>query len=434
MKFLFPLLRSTWAVATLGCATFASAQLLSEAEKVEWLKAHAVKIGAIDPRDTNADDYSDLEPLRSLVGDCRIVMLGEATHEDGATYLAKIRLVKFLHQEMGFEVLAIEGDSIGYRGLNEALRDSKTSLAEASRRVAWRVVSEMDLLYEHVRQNQDSPKPLILEGIDYMITSPWAERKFLADLATFFDPLENEPLSEEHLEFIATARSWAHHRTRQVPDSSEDAVERIEELMKVVESRREPLIAAHGKEHFELMRRYLAGFRHNYIYGKTAEDGTRWNIRDRGMASNVEWLAKEVYPDKKMIIWAASAHTAQRLPEVVPNFPNSFSLGQGVVDAFGEKVYSVAFVSYDGELGAVVEDRPAARRKMTTAPEGSLEHLLTTAGFEYALVDMKRRTEGHWLRGPINARPMGHSSYTARWSRNFDAFFFIRTNFPFLAR
>ena len=72
---------------------------------VDWVKEHAVKFRSIDPEDTNFDD---LQPLKKLIGDARIVQLGEQSHGDGACFETKIRLIKFLHQEKGFDGLAFE--------------------------------------------------------------------------------------------------------------------------------------------------------------------------------------------------------------------------------------------------------------------------------------------------------------------------------------
>src|SRR5258707_1034052 len=62
-------------------------------------------VRGIEAADT---DYSDLQGLRAAVGGARIVLLGEQTHGEGSTFTAKIRLIKFLHEKMGFEVLAFE--------------------------------------------------------------------------------------------------------------------------------------------------------------------------------------------------------------------------------------------------------------------------------------------------------------------------------------
>src|SRR5258708_6197993 len=41
-------------------------------------------------------DVSDLRPLARAIGDARVVLLGEQTHADGTTFVAKTRLVRFL--------------------------------------------------------------------------------------------------------------------------------------------------------------------------------------------------------------------------------------------------------------------------------------------------------------------------------------------------
>jgi erythromycin esterase-like protein len=49
-------------------------------------------------------------PLRQALAGVRVVMLGEQTHQDGATFAAKIHLVRYLHDSLGYTTLAFEGD------------------------------------------------------------------------------------------------------------------------------------------------------------------------------------------------------------------------------------------------------------------------------------------------------------------------------------
>ena len=75
-----------------------------EPAEVEWLEDNASPI-SVSPSVT---DFSDLAGFRDAIGSSRVVLLGEQSHGDGTTFLAKTRLIQFLHQELGFDVLAFE--------------------------------------------------------------------------------------------------------------------------------------------------------------------------------------------------------------------------------------------------------------------------------------------------------------------------------------
>lgn len=62
------------------------------------------RFAGLDPRLPT----SDLEPLWKLVGDARIVGLGESVHTSGGFYAAKHRLIRVLVEERGFRTFAME--------------------------------------------------------------------------------------------------------------------------------------------------------------------------------------------------------------------------------------------------------------------------------------------------------------------------------------
>ena len=61
-------------------------------QRLKWLQEHSAAVSSIDPSDT---DFSDLMPLAAAIGPARVVLLGEQTHGDGATFLAKTRLNRY---------------------------------------------------------------------------------------------------------------------------------------------------------------------------------------------------------------------------------------------------------------------------------------------------------------------------------------------------
>ena len=89
--------------------------------RVAWLREHAVEVRSIAPLD---EDFSDLAPLAAAIGGARVVQLGEASHGDGASFDAKARLVRFLHQQMGFDALAWESGFFDLSLVEQALRQA----------------------------------------------------------------------------------------------------------------------------------------------------------------------------------------------------------------------------------------------------------------------------------------------------------------------
>ena len=67
--------------------------------------ADSTPLASIDPAAVTDDD---LAAFGAAVGERRIVLLTEATHGDGATFRLKTRLVRYLHERMGFDVLFVE--------------------------------------------------------------------------------------------------------------------------------------------------------------------------------------------------------------------------------------------------------------------------------------------------------------------------------------
>src|SRR3569833_2809460 len=95
-----------------------------------WLAAHAVRIRTTDPADGN---FSDLLPLAHAIGSARIVQLGEPSHGAGTAFAAKARLMKFLHQRLGFGVLIWES-GLSDAPLAPAGRDGGDDAITAPRR------------------------------------------------------------------------------------------------------------------------------------------------------------------------------------------------------------------------------------------------------------------------------------------------------------
>src|SRR5437763_1515464 len=55
-------------------------------------------------------EANDYDPLLSMIGDARFVLIGEASHGTGNFYQQRIEITKRLIAEKGFSAIAVEGD------------------------------------------------------------------------------------------------------------------------------------------------------------------------------------------------------------------------------------------------------------------------------------------------------------------------------------
>ena len=121
-------------------------------------------IQAVSPASAALD--AELTPLARAIGDSRIVLLGENGHGVGEVTTTKVRLVEWLHRELGFDVVVMESGFFecghawrraGELGTRELLFDClKYPFQQA----------EIRPLFELVRARRSSERPLELAGMD----------------------------------------------------------------------------------------------------------------------------------------------------------------------------------------------------------------------------------------------------------------------------
>ena len=156
--------------------------------RIAYLKKHAIPVRSIDAEDV---DFADLEPLRRVIGSRRVVMLGESTHGDGATFAAKIRLIRFLHERMGFDVLAFESGFYDTRKVWSALRAGGKPLKAVSsgvRRDLERQPPDRTAVGLY-RPESKTDRPLELCGFDSQFTGSASDQYLLKDLGDYLSKI-----------------------------------------------------------------------------------------------------------------------------------------------------------------------------------------------------------------------------------------------------
>ncbi|KAA3644661.1 MAG: hypothetical protein DWQ07_14695 [Chloroflexi bacterium] len=415
-------------------------------EKIIWLGRNAIQVRSIDPND---EDFSDLEPLKEVFGDARVVMLGEQTHGDGNTFLAKTRLIKFLHQEMGFDVLAFESGLYDCSKAWELLQNGEP--ADMAFRIGvypiWTNSEQVQPLFDYIEGAAFSDHPLELAGFDMQIIGTAPEFYLIEDLEVFLNARDvGLPEEDQWANFVLALNNFARFNYQRglvpIPDVDEQAgfhniVQALHNSIIVSKdvNDREADFWLQVLDSIEAYAELAWQFNSlDHADPTVLPDTNKLQIRDRQMGENLVWLANDYYADRKIIVWAATFHNVRNLglidtgdPELQAMYDELSVMGDVVWEELGEEVYSLGFTTYSGTYGRGTE----SPKELEIPSEESLEDLIERAGFEFAIVDFRTPSEhGEWLQTSIVSRPLGYGEMTADWSQIMDGMMFIREMIP----
>lgn len=417
------------ATCAVGCTSLAIHQDDSKVkEHAAWLAQHEVVVRSIDPADS---DYSDLEGIGKAIGDSRVVLLGEQSHGDGSTFLAKHRLIRYLHEKKGFNVLLWESGMYDCMKVEEALHTSMPAAEAAQVGVfgIWTMGKLIPPVFEYARSTHGSTHPLVIGGFDCQFSAAPTLKTFPQDVFAVVEQLSPEsPSDDVKKNFAGEVESLMATRQGPAPDAPADGPKSVETVKSILqrakssEKRDFYLRAVENLEYFIKLKALPAG-------KMTASMN---NLRDERMADNLDWLVTHPYANDKIIVWAASFHIARNMDKVNtfnPSMTYKELKNMGGIFAANAKypIYSIGFTAFEGESGS-----PFMQQTMKLAPPGptSLETAFQAAGHPLAFVDFKSLPQDSWLREAFLARPFGYSRMAARWPDVFDGMFYTEKMVP----
>lgn len=102
-------------------ATPVSSDTAKLSAQVEWIRAKAIPLKTVEA----GNGFDDMMPIKGIVGDARVVALGEATHGTREFFQLKHRMVEFLAEQMGFTIFTIEANMPEAYQLNDYVLHGK---------------------------------------------------------------------------------------------------------------------------------------------------------------------------------------------------------------------------------------------------------------------------------------------------------------------
>jgi len=403
------------------------------AARVAYLQANALVVRNVEP--TN-EDYTDLAPLKQSLQEVTIVGLGEPIHYDGSTFKAKTRLIKFLHQELGFSVIAFEsGFADCYKAWQEIQGGKAASDAARKALYPFWISAETAALFAYIDKQKNTANPLILAGIDCKFTGAYSTENLLPDLTNYLRML-NSPLVQDAAKWQAFSASLG--RVVAISDyftkpSAADTLvlnPTLKSILAELKGKAAVPAAQPQANMFwqQFCRNSLAEVARKFPK-KSAQDGQNVNeqLRDRQMANNLFYLQQELYPGKKVVVWAAGSHLTYHGADIDKAFYHQhLRLGDYIKQRYSDRYYNLGFTGYRGEFGKLWFFHVLNVKKHKP---NSIEYVLGQTKQPFLLLDFRRPNLPQWLQDPLIARPFGYKETRMRLPRVLDGLFYTEAIF-----
>jgi erythromycin esterase-like protein len=348
----------------------------------------------------------DFDALLDLIGDARLVLLGEASHGTHDFYRVRAEITKRLIRERGFRAIAVEADWPDAYRVNRYVRggtgdrDATESLGGFLRfpQWMWRNADVLDLV-GWLREYNDSMGAerdrVGFYGLD--LYSLHSSMHAVLEYLRLVDPGAADRAARRYAcfdHFGADPQEYGYATSLGLAPSCEREV-----VSQLVELRRAAAEYAHRDGRLAPDDLFFAEWNAQIV--ATAEQYYRtmfqshtasWNLRDRHMADTlgalVDFLGTEHTP-ARIVVWAHNSHQGDaRATEL--GLRGEQNLGQFARERFGAAAVLVGFTTFAGTVTAASDWDAAAERKVVRpALPGSYEALFHEVGRRQFYLDLR---------------------------------------------
>lgn len=387
---------------------------VSDEEVREYLATPTtgVAVTGIQPKETAAEVIRHVavdapggvpprQALEEIVGDARIVLIGESSHGTHEFYEARAQITKWLIEEKGFCAVAAEADwpdayrvNRYVRGLGDD-RSSDGALSGFERFPAWMwrnvVVRDfVDWLHAYNRRcDARGERQTGFYGLDL-----YSLHRSIQEVIAYLDKVDPQAAARARDRYACfdhtsadDGQAYGFAAAFGAGLSCErQAIDQLVEMQRnaLDYARRDGLLA---EDEAFYAQQNAQTVRNAEVYYRAMFGGrvTSWNLRDQHMAQTLQALLAHLgrHQDRepaRMVVWAHNSHVGDaRATEVGAD--GQLTLGQLVRERYGDQARLIGLTTYSGTVTAASEWGGDAERKVVRpALNGSVEELFHESG------------------------------------------------------
>ena len=348
---------------------------------IQWLQQNIMRLHHVEA----GNGFDDLQPLKTILKDVKIIGLGETTHGTREFFQLKHRLMEFLVTEMGFTVFTIEAGYASCQPINDYVlygEGDRETVLTGQWYVVWDT-EEMAAMLDWMRAyNQTVPdeRKVKFYGVD--INRNENGRQAVLDYLRKVDP-DSSTNTEPLFAALAVEESkWSRRIDEEAKKTMVQLLPRLEDLTDHLTVNKDRFVSHSSLTEFDQALLYIHIMK-QWIRANAADVLSSSQSRSNFMAENLIYLIDRASPDTKFILWEHNYHIA--VNDVAIEESN---MGYDLRQKYGQGYYAFGFEFNQGSFHTrlVQPDKLLGDLKEVTLPPSSagklawyLAHLNTDA-------------------------------------------------------
>jgi erythromycin esterase-like protein len=372
-----------------------------------------------------AGTTQDYDALMDVVGDARLVLLGEASHGTHEFYRERAQITRRLIQEKGFRAVTAEADWPDAYRVNRYVRglsqdpDAREALADFRRFPTWMwrntdVLEFVEWLRAHNAAQPPSAPPAGFYGLD-LYNFPAA----MAEVLRYLERVDPEAAQRARARYACfdhfneDMQVYGFVTGLGLSKSCEaEVVSQLVELQRrtAEAARRDGRTADddlfNAEQNARVVQNAEAYYRSMFL-----ENVSSWNLRDRHMVETLDAVIAHLERQRgraKVVVWAHNSHLGDaRATEMSRR--GELNVGQLVRERHGCDAVLIGFTTHHGTVTAAADwGARAERKRVRPALAGSYETAFHGAGLvRFLLTCRDGATVPEALREPRLERAIG---------------------------
>lgn len=377
-------------------------------EQVQWIQANAVPFTSLDP---NAD-FTELMPLKNIIGSAHIVGLGEGTHGTSEFWRMKTRLLSFLVQEMGFTFLAMEANMPEAARLNDYVQTGigdPRELLKGMNYFNWNMQEILDMI-EWMRQYNASGKGHIeFMGLDVNMANVAME-----NVIGFVRKADSGLLASVNSSYAAVGSLLLPGGYAQVLPRYQAGQAAAQSVLDQLQSNRarylQTMSATEVDWAIQNATVALQAMQNSVLVCKGGSG------RDAGMAANAEWIAAHAPPSSRIVLWMHNEHIYKE-PGATGGILAQY-FGSDYV-TFGTAFHSGSYFACTGTYCPSVPSSGMGDFPALDSFPGSAEYFFHETGTPQQILNLgladANDPASSWLLGGLEFRGIGYPEMDGFW-------------------